>query len=149
VYHQRRKNEGALMVIRLWHNRSSRAVPRDEKTGEPLYGYPLEITPGNQLVEVHHIDNWSDEPMLITPREVASMLNRVCETFEGEHVSLQVADVVQIGNRFWACEVLDPAKHMRRWSGLQLPIRMMMSWIKLSHSANAPCDCPECLALVA
>jgi len=136
------------MIIRLWHNRSSRAVPRDEKTGEPLYGYPLEITPGNQLIEVHHIDNWPDEAMPQTPREVASILNRACEALDVENLSLQVGDVIQIDNRLWACEVLDPVRHMRRWAGLDRTFKMLLSWTRQSHADKYPCGCTECLEVV-
>jgi hypothetical protein len=137
------------MVIRLWHNQSSRAIPRDEKTGEPLYGYLLQITPGNQLIEVHHIDNWPDQPMPQTPREAASILNRACEALDVDHWSLQVGDVVQINNRLWACEVLDPIRNVRRWEEVQRILWMMMGWTKQSHADKYPCCCPECLKLVA
>lgn len=136
------------MVIRLWHNRTSRAVPRDDETGEPLYAYPLEITPGNQLIEVHRIENWPDEAMPQTPREVGFILYKACDALDVERLSLQVGDAIQIGNRFWACEALDAVKYIRRWSGLQPMIRMLMSWTKKEHSAKAPCGCPECLQLV-
>jgi hypothetical protein len=136
------------MIIRLWHNRRSRITPIDDETGEPLYGYILAITPGDNLIEAHYISNWPDEAMPNTSGEAAAILKRVCEALDAERISLHVGDAVQIQNRFWACEVIDPVTHARKWSGLPLNIRMLMYWTKLSHSKQAPCSCAECLELV-
>lgn len=136
------------MIIRLWHNRRVTATPMNDETGEPLYGPIIGVTPGDDLMEVHCIPDWPDEAMPKSRLESASILNKVHEALNAEHISVRVGDVVQIKNHFWACEAIDSVSRIRRWSELQLMTRMLMGWTKLSHSGHPPCSCPECLQLV-
>jgi len=136
------------MTIRLWHNRRVTTTPVNDETGEPLYGPIQGVTLGDDLMEVHCIPELADEAMPKTRLEAASILNKVHEALDAEHISVRVGDVVQIEKRFWACEAIDSATRIGTWAELPLMNRMLMGWSKLSHSGHPPCSCPECLQLV-